>query len=270
MQRIRHYSQLNKIMKNQNHMRFHVVAHSNLNVSAIYMWPARRHLLIDGWILRFFHPYSYRCNCIYPLGRGKMDIHEKIKKCEYLYQQSGYKFIFKILPQFHYLDRILKLSGYKKINQTRWMSVSTKKFNNISANKFNNCLLQNSNEWLLNRQIISGYTDIEADVYKIFHCGITLKKYPFVLQINHTPVACALGIQYGENLGIFDVRTKADFQRQGCAKTLIQAIIHHAQKNGAKNVQLHVEIDNIAAINLYKDLGFNSICDYWFRRIKQS
>jgi len=127
-----------------------------------------------------------------------------------------------------------------------------------------------SNEWLINRQIISGYTDTEAKVYKVFHFGIKSKKYPFVLKVDQTPVTCALGVQYGENLGIFDVRTKAEFQRQGYAKIIIQALIEQAQKNGVKNVQLHVNLKNTTAINLYNDLGFRCICDYWFRRLKQS
>ncbi|MBF0450738.1 MAG: GNAT family N-acetyltransferase [Candidatus Magnetomorum sp.] len=268
MQKIRRNYSLNHVIKYQHLRRLYLVDHHTAGKSAIHMWPARQQVMFDGWIIRFLYPYAYRFNCIYPLEKGQMDIHKKISKCEQLYLKHGYEFVFQILPQSFKLDHILQKSGYEKCKKTSWMSISLKQFHHISEETSTHCFIQPSNEWLASRRQIAGYTEKEARIYKVFHHAITQKKYPFVLQMDHVPVACGLGIQVGSYLGIFDVRTKVEFQRQGYARSLVQAIISHAQKKGVSHVQLHVDIPNTAAINLYQQLGFRRICDYWFRRMR--
>lgn len=46
-------------------------------------------------------------------------------------------------------------------------------------------------------------------------------------------------------------------RRKGYGSELIQHCINYAKKNGAKFIDLHVHTNNIAAINLYKKLGFD-------------
>jgi ribosomal protein S18 acetylase RimI-like enzyme len=229
------------------------------------MWPAKKHCIIDGWILRFLNPYTYRCNCIYPLKIGKMKTSVKMKICASIYQQNDYKYLFQIMPHDRYLDMLLNTSGYQKKYHTRWMAMNLGK---IPRNKKigHQCVIQLSNDWSKKRNEIGGYTQQEAFVYQTFYQAIDVKNYPMVLSIDQSPVSCGLGIQVGNYLGIFDIRTKTEFQRQGYASILVQALCKHAAHYGARYAQLHVAQDNIAAIQMYHQLGFQTICDYWFRK----
>ena len=237
----------------------------NQRTSAIHMWPAKKHCVFDGWVLRFLNPYTYRCNCIYPLKKGAIEIASKIQQCASIYQQMNYKYLFQIMPQDGTLDLLLHASGYQKTLTTRWMAI---KLNTLTeyTKKQQNCVVKLSKNWSENRREIAGYSELESSIYMKFYEAINLQTYPMVLFVDQYPVSCGLGIQVNRYLGIFDVRTKKEFQRQGYASILIQSICKHAVHNGANSAQLHVSIENHAAIHMYHQLGFQTICDYWFRK----
>jgi ribosomal protein S18 acetylase RimI-like enzyme len=236
----------------------------NPRTSAIHMWPAKKHYVFDGWILRLFNPYTYRCNCIYPLKKGHMDTNAKIKKCASIYQTKGYEFLFQIMPHDRKLDFLLQASGYQKMIQTSWMAMNISTL--LNQKRTHPCDIKLSNNWLENRHNISGYSQSEASVYKSFYQAINVQTYPMVLFIDQRPVSCGLGIQVNKYLGIFDIRTKKEFQRQGFASVLVQTICKQAAKNGARHAQLHVAQNNHVAIHMYHRLGFKNICNYWFRK----
>jgi len=239
-------------------------ASANPRTSAIHMWPAKKHYVLDGWILRLLNPYTYRCNCVYPLKKGYMNTVAKIKKCASLYQTKNYEYLFQIMPHDRKLDLLLQASGYQKMIQTRWMVMSLNTL--FNKKQTNQCVIKLSKNWLDHRRKISGYSQSEASIYKSFYQAINVQKYPMVLFMDQTPVSCGLGIQVNKHLGIFDIRTQTDFQRQGLASILVQTICEHAASNGAMHAQLHVAQNNHAAIHMYHRLGFKSICDYWFRK----
>ncbi|ETR74098.1 MAG: hypothetical protein OMM_00455 [Candidatus Magnetoglobus multicellularis str. Araruama] len=170
------------------------------------------------------------------------------------------------MPHNKRLDILLQAMAYKKVLPTRWMTMDIEKMQSGNANHPGHCMIKQSDDWPLNRKRIAGYSENEARIYGAFFKAIHLQTYPLVLEVNQTPVTCGLGVQTGKHLGIFDIRTKASFQRQGYAKILVQSILKYAYQNGAMHAQLHVDSNNHAAINLYQKLGFQPICDYWFRR----
>jgi ribosomal protein S18 acetylase RimI-like enzyme len=55
---------------------------------------------------------------------------------------------------------------------------------------------------------------------------------------------------------IANVAVHPDHRRQGIARLLTQQAIYHAQIQGADKVWLHVKEQNVGAVNLYEQLGF--------------
>ena len=53
-----------------------------------------------------------------------------------------------------------------------------------------------------------------------------------------------------------NIAVHPDYRRRGIARELTQKGIKDAQKRGAASIWLHVERNNLGAINLYKELGF--------------
>jgi len=236
----------------------------NPRTSAIHMWPARHHLVYDGWVLRLFHPNTHRSNCVYPLNNGRLNMLSKIKQCETVYQNKGFEFLFQVMPHEKKLDILLQASNYQKINLTRWMELClVEKPEDPSCSTV---IFHSKNDWLKHRQLIGDYSQKEAKIYQVFYQSIYVKKYPLSLSIDGIPISCGLGLQTNRFMGIFDVRTRMAYQRKGYAQLLVQKMIRKAYENGVNHVQLHVDIKNDTAIQLYQGLGFRKICDYWFRK----
>ena len=55
-----------------------------------------------------------------------------------------------------------------------------------------------------------------------------------------------------------NIAVHPDYRRKGIARQLTQKGIEDAEKRGAASIWLHVEKNNLGAINLYKELGFKA------------
>lgn len=75
------------------------------------------------------------------------------------------------------------------------------------------------------------------------------------------------------HVGTIGLMVDKDFRGQGLGKELLKIILAQAKKMGLKIVELNLFSDNIAAINLYKKMGFNEygkLPDGFFRQGKYS
>ncbi len=58
---------------------------------------------------------------------------------------------------------------------------------------------------------------------------------------------------------VANVAVHPSFRRRGIARMLMEVSIEHIQSNAGREIMLQVESSNVAAIELYKSLGFNDI-----------
>ncbi|QXM06533.1 GNAT family N-acetyltransferase [Crassaminicella indica] len=61
----------------------------------------------------------------------------------------------------------------------------------------------------------------------------------------------------GKALTVDDLYVLPSYRRNGIGKKIMNYIIEYAENNDYKRVQLHAEIDNEKAHNLYRGLGFS-------------
>jgi ribosomal protein S18 acetylase RimI-like enzyme len=66
-------------------------------------------------------------------------------------------------------------------------------------------------------------------------------------------------LMLGTAWSIRDLYVAPDHRRTGIANALLQHIIHHAGTAGAHLVSLQTETDNIPALRLYTDIGFQPV-----------
>ncbi|MCE7733711.1 MAG: GNAT family N-acetyltransferase [Candidatus Heimdallarchaeota archaeon] len=64
------------------------------------------------------------------------------------------------------------------------------------------------------------------------------------------------GIESSNNLYIFSLAIKETFEKQGWGSKLLNSVITKAKNNGITHINLHVEINNSTAQNLYQKFGF--------------
>ena len=79
-------------------------------------------------------------------------------------------------------------------------------------------------------------------------------------------LAAARCVHDNDLVGIFDVVTGANFQRQGHARALMGSVLKWAKKSGARHAWLQVVSSNKAACELYKRFGFDEFYRYSYRK----
>ncbi len=71
-----------------------------------------------------------------------------------------------------------------------------------------------------------------------------------------TPVAYLIAWHVADELHVLNVATRADRRRRGLARALMLHAVAHARAHRVKHVLLEVRRSNVAAIALYRSLGF--------------
>jgi len=61
-----------------------------------------------------------------------------------------------------------------------------------------------------------------------------------------------------DELNITNVAVDPEYRRRGIGRELIDAMIHHAEKNRMTTIYLEVRVSNTAAISLYRAAGFDN------------
>lgn len=83
--------------------------------------------------------------------------------------------------------------------------------------------------------------------------------------IDSVPVASGLGVLDGPWIGLFDIATRPELQRQGWAARMTDALIGWGHDRGARTAYLQVEEENRGAVALYSRLGFTREYVYHYR-----
>lgn len=78
------------------------------------------------------------------------------------------------------------------------------------------------------------------------------------------PAAVGLGVAERGWLGVFCVVTVPEFRRQGLAGAVMHALAAWGKGQGAEHVYLQVMDDNLPALALYEQLGFEQLYQYFY------
>lgn len=229
-------------------------------------WPSLQTVLYDGWIIRLANGYTKRANSVNPLHLSTMDIDEKIRFCENLYESKRLSVVFKITPAVYpnNLDEKLSTSGYQKDSPTsvQIMDLESKNLQATPEAKLQEDL---SDEWLDDFCRMSAVSDTHREILRriLFnivppHCFVSLKSDDRV-------IACGLGVLQSEYIGLFDIVTDEAFRRRGYGKQVVNNILAWGKQNKAKRAYLQVMLNNAPALHLYSKIGFMEKYQYWYR-----
>ena len=84
----------------------------------------------------------------------------------------------------------------------------------------------------------------------------------FAIYDDGQPVACGIAVRDGDIVGFFEIATHVDHQQKGHGKALVKSALKWAASHGARTAWLQVVADNVAALALYKSLGFQKVYEY--------
>jgi ribosomal protein S18 acetylase RimI-like enzyme len=81
------------------------------------------------------------------------------------------------------------------------------------------------------------------------------------------PAAAGLAVREGDLVGIFAMRTQPHLRRRGLAEKILARLAGWAAAEGARQLYLQVEDDNLPALGLYRKLGLTRSYGYHYREM---
>jgi ribosomal protein S18 acetylase RimI-like enzyme len=229
-------------------------------------WPSLQTMSYDGWILRFAEGYTKRANSANPLYSSSIDIDEKIRFCEYVYQKRNLPTVFKMTSSVYpgALDEKLHAKGYQIDSPTSVQTIDLDAVNlqRISETEFQDDL---SDAWLENYCRMNTVPIVHIKTLQKILINI-IPNHSFVsIRADNRIVACGLGVQQSGYIGLFDIVTDKDFRNRGYGQQIVTSILDWGKQNQAQTGYLQVMLENIPALRLYSKLGFVEQYQYWYR-----
>jgi GNAT superfamily N-acetyltransferase len=230
-------------------------------------WPSIQTVLLDGWVLRMANGYTKRANSVNPLYSFQDNLDKKIKYCENIYRKNDLPVVFKIIDceEYKIIDRRLEQLNYKKIDLT-----SVQVCNSISLEYITDKINKNTEfneEWKNCFYSCNGIEDIKIiDTIELMLKNIKGDIIAVYKKEKGSFIGCGYGVIEKGFIGIFDIIVKEEFRGKGYGKEIVQILLGKAKEIGIEKAYLQVVENNSIATRLYKELGFNEIYKYWYRK----
>lgn len=229
-------------------------------------WPSLQTVHYDGWALRFANGYTRRANSVNPVFSSSLDVDEKIKTCEGIFQARGLNPTFKMTPLVYpeNLDNILAKKWYQEQATTsvQMLDLSSLEKPTLETAAITETL---TDEWLntycqLNhiqeRHVTTLMRILENIVPR--HCFVTLVQ-------DGEAVSVGMAVVERGHIGLFDLVTDERLRNRGLGRQLMLHLLNWGRASGAAHAYLQVMVENAPAQRLYWKLGFREVYQYWYR-----
>jgi len=229
-------------------------------------WPSLRTVHYDGWALRFANGYTRRANSINPVFGSTLNVDEKIRYCETLFEMRGLRPVFKMTPRVYPddLDAILKKKWYEEEAPT---SVQMLDLNGLDMPTLETAVISETlaEQWLNAYCVLNRVQERHISTLKQILENIVPRRCFVMLLVDGEPVSVGMGVADRGYIGLFDIVTDEQRRGRGLGTQLMLHLLHWGQANGAARAYLQVMVENTAAQRLYWKLGFREVYQYWYR-----
>lgn len=224
-------------------------------------WPADKIIEIGNWRLRISDGYTMRANSVLPQGAvpfgdpGK-DLNRAVDEITTIYKDHGLTPTFTVpLPIYEDLDRHLKDSGWKLKVGAEYL------VNDIPSN-----LEMSSSEFEIeiSDEPCKEWLEVQSD----FALERIMRNYPAkYAQLKFQSKSIAIGRIATKGSWSLATRVFVDpeFRGRGVGRLLMNALMSAAQSQGATKIGLQVDVENGAALALYRAMGFRFHHPYVYR-----
>ncbi len=240
----------------------------NMESRSMGAWPSFQTMIDDGWILRFAKGYTKRANSVNPIFPSKDALLAKIQRCEAHFFKSGLSYVFKLteIASPSNLEDVLNDRGYAKIDET---SVQEKNIGDIIISESSLKMeysLELNDIWFRHYCHLNRVSDQNREKLQGILTNILTPTFFVLLYKEYSCVACGLGVQDSNFIGLFDIVVAETHRNQGIGMCLVQHLLHLGKSGGAHKAYLQVMLNNPAALRLYAKLGFHEQYKYWYRK----
>ena len=239
---------------------------------SINAWPALQTIVYDGWVLRMADAYAHRANSISPIYPSKLEIEEKVKYCEELYNRHSIPVAYKLTSYDEHkkLDEFLTKRGYSFVNETSLQICDIKAALESLASMppVEGIIVSNtfSVSWIQSAALLTNTPEKFIPVFKQILANIKPEKIVVQKEMNGKIIGCGCGVIERNHVGIYDIAVQEDFRRRGFGREIVKAILAEALKRNVEKTYLQVMLNNAAALSLYGKMGYKETYRYWYRK----
>jgi len=234
--------------------------------AALNAWPARRQMILDGWLLRFAKGYTKRSNSVNVHFDSRLPLAEKICTCELAYARAGLPVVFRLPDPFtsQAVMQALDKAGYQTFDPTYVLGQSIAE--RVAVPEGVQMREMRPKAWIALRADLTGTPVDHWDVHREILELILPEKVLLGLYVGGEPVACGMGVVEGDLLGYFSIYVGKDFRRRGYGQMTMWGLTNWGLDHGARYGYLQVEGDNQPALAMYEKMGFETCYRYVYSK----
>jgi len=224
-------------------------------------WPADKIIEFGKWRLRISDGFTMRANSVLPTGSAPfgdpgIEISDAVAEIVKIYKDHGLTPTFTVpLPVYEELDRYLQSQGWSlKVGAEYLVNEIPSELETDSSNIDVVIRDEPSKDWL----------SVQSD----FALERIMRNYPAkYAEVRERGKTVAIGRI--AILGTWSLATRVfvnpEFRGRGIGSLLMRALMAAARGEGATKIGLQVDVENGAALALYRSMGFRSHHPYVYR-----
>jgi ribosomal protein S18 acetylase RimI-like enzyme len=238
------------------------IEEAGLNASA-----TSRSIWYDGWLVRFSPGKAKRARCINAIAPSHLPLTEKLAFVKSFYERQDLPLMFRITSlQDAAFDAQLAAMGYATLDDTRVMSGALEVAPSLSLLPQDYSLdAVDAIEFAESVGQLRGSPPEQRAAHAKRLAEAPLPAIRCAITHHGEPVCAGQCVMEGELVGLYDIITAESHRKRGLASLVSRWLLAKAHSSGARSVYLQVDADNIAARNIYQQLGMNDIYSYWYR-----
>jgi len=224
-------------------------------------WPADKILEIGKWRLRVSDGFTMRANSVLPMGAAPIgepgvDLESAVKQVIEIYKDHRLTPTFTLpLPIYEDLDNYLASQGWKIKVAAEYLVNEIPKELEVTNSEF---------DFITGDEPDKNWLAVQSD----FKLEKIMRSYPAKYsQIKYMDKTVAIGRI--ATLGGWSLATRVyvdpDFRGRGIGSLLMRVLMSAAKSDGATKIGLQVDVENGAALALYRSMGFRFHHSYVYR-----
>lgn len=223
-------------------------------------WPALHSVHFDGWLVRKTGGISRRVNSVNAVAPGTLPLADKVVQCEAMFRRWRQRSVFRITPLSEPgLETMLLARGYEVEAPTNVMLaplVAREADVRVTlADRFDPA-------WTAASARMRGIPEDEAAILESQHRAIAVPTLWASVRDGGTVLGVGAAAVERGWAGLHGIYVGKDGRRRGLARAISVSLLSRAHAMGARRAWLQVEQANVAAIPLYRSLGFETSWTY--------
>ena len=236
---------------------------AELEERLLHVWPAAQTHMIDGWAIRFAGGYTGRANSASAITPGARMTDALLDQIIAMYKQAGLVPQVRVSPGAH-ADTALVLNqrGFISRGLAHTMTAQIDHLE-VFADRRVTLISTADRSWCIN---VTSRQDDPAkrnpDGLEAIVNRITLPVRFATVTSGADAVGFGMVVVDGTWVELGSVVIDAQHRGKGLGRAMLTTLLHWAKAECATQAFLQVDVTNIAALALYRSLGFAVLYDY--------